>query len=233
MSHEPPMPDASAPGPPAAGEPPAAPLERALAEAALAQLAEGVIVADADGRIRFVNEAAARLHGVAALEVPVDRYADAYRLLTEDGRPYAPGGLPLARAARAGERVTEARWRIRRPDGSEIVAVGSARPVRGPDGRRLGAVLTVRDDAARLAAGAAERERDALAAQLRDAFEQSPVSTVVYDAAGHPLAVNPAFTRLWGVTLADVPRGYTVLATSYRSAARRARSSASCSPTRT
>ena len=205
------MPDASAPGSPAAGEPPTTPLPHALAEAALAQLAEGVIVADADGRIRFVNEAAARLHGTAALDVPVDRYAAVYRLFTEDGRPYEAAELPLARAVRTGETVTEARWRIRRPDGSEIVAVGSARPVRAPDGRQLGAVLTVRDDAARLAAGLAARERDAMAAQLRDAFDQSPVSTVVYDAAGHALAVNPAFTRLWGATLADVSPEYSVL----------------------
>jgi PAS domain S-box-containing protein len=63
------------------------------------------------------------------------------------------------------------------------------------------------DDVASLA-----RERDALAEQLRAAFLQSPVSTVVYDAAGRPLAVNPAFERLWGVGLADLPSGYSVLA---------------------
>ncbi|MGZ8469728.1 MAG: PAS domain-containing protein, partial [Gemmatirosa sp.] len=56
------------------------------------------------------------------------------------------------------------------------------------------------------------RERDALAEQLRVAFIQSPVSTIVYDAAGRALAVNPAFERLWGAGLADLPPGYSVLA---------------------
>ena len=42
-------------------------------------------------------------------------------------------------------------------------------------------------------------------------FAQSPFSTVIYDPRGHPLAVNPAFERLWGVTLDSVPAGYTVL----------------------
>jgi PAS domain S-box-containing protein len=55
------------------------------------------------------------------------------------------------------------------------------------------------------------RERDVLAEQLRAAFLQSPVSTIVYDAAGRPLAVNPAFERLWGARLADLPPGYSVL----------------------
>ncbi|AHG93157.1 PAS sensor protein (plasmid) [Gemmatirosa kalamazoonensis] len=51
-----------------------------------------------------------------------------------------------------------------------------------------------------------------LAERLRAAFEQTPVSTVVYDASGRPLAVNPAFERLWGAALSDVPAEYSVLA---------------------
>ena len=43
------------------------------------------------------------------------------------------------------------------------------------------------------------------------AFEQSPVSMVVYDADGRLLALNPAFERLWGVRMADAPPDYSVL----------------------
>jgi PAS domain S-box-containing protein len=45
----------------------------------------------------------------------------------------------------------------------------------------------------------------------RALFDQSPFSTVVYDAAGHPLAVNDAFEAMWGVSLDSVPPGYSVL----------------------
>jgi PAS domain S-box-containing protein len=45
----------------------------------------------------------------------------------------------------------------------------------------------------------------------RALFDQSPFSTVVYDAEGHPLAVNEAFEAMWGVDLESVPRGYSVL----------------------
>lgn len=45
----------------------------------------------------------------------------------------------------------------------------------------------------------------------RALFDQSPFSTVVYDASGHPVAVNDAFTELWGVSLQSVPADYSVL----------------------
>jgi PAS domain-containing protein len=47
-----------------------------LHAAILAQLTEGVIVADAQGQITYVNEAAERLHGVAKLGVPPSGYSD-------------------------------------------------------------------------------------------------------------------------------------------------------------
>lgn len=128
-----------------------------LLTAALAQLAEGVIVTDAAGRIIYVNDSAARLHGVRRLDVPPDQYTEIYHLLTEDGHPYPPSELPLARAVLRGDTVLDARWRIRRPDGTEILAVGSARPVLDADGKHLGAVLTLHDDTAREASAAAER----------------------------------------------------------------------------
>jgi PAS domain-containing protein len=45
----------------------------------------------------------------------------------------------------------------------------------------------------------------------RALIDQSPFSTVIYDAAGHPLAVNDAIEALWGVGLDSVLPGYSVL----------------------
>ncbi|MCJ2083540.1 ATP-binding protein [Methylobacterium sp. J-090] len=148
--------------------------------AILAQLAEGVIVTDTAGRITLVNEAAAAIHGVARLDVDPEDYSETYHLYMEDGTPYIPENLPLTRAVR-GETVRDARWRVRRPDGIEVLAIGSARPLVGRDGDRVGAVLTMRDDTARDAAERALRESEAelrelnatlserVAAQTRDA----------------------------------------------------------------
>ena len=133
--------------------------------ATLGQLAEGVIVTDAAGRITLINEAATRLHGVSRLDVAPDAYSATYSLLTEDGSPYASLDLPLARAVR-GETVLEARWRIRRPDDTEVLAVGNARPVLDEAGGQIGAVLTVRDDTDRKQAEDELREsRDRLAGE--------------------------------------------------------------------
>ena len=144
--------------------------------AILGQLAEGVIATDADGRISFVNAAAERLHGVASLHIAPDAYSETYHLLTEDGAPYPPADLPLARAVRAGETVREARWRVRRPDGSEVIAVGSAQPVVA-DGEQVGAVLTMRDDTARIEAEAALRSSESRFQAIADSIDQMVWST--------------------------------------------------------
>jgi two-component system, sensor histidine kinase PdtaS len=130
-------------------------------EAILGQLGEGVIVTDPNGRITFVNEAATRLHGVTRIDVEPDDYTEAYSLLTEFGEPHPIDDLPLTRAVRNAETVIDARWRIRRPDDTEVLAIGNARPVYAPDASLIGAVLTIRDDTSRHAA------EEALAEALR------------------------------------------------------------------
>ncbi len=127
-------------------------------EAILVQLGEGVIVTDPHGRITFVNEAATRLHGVTRFDVEPDGYTQAYSLLTEFGEPHPIESLPLTRAVRNAENVVDARWRIRRPDDTEVLAIGNARPVYARDATLTGAVLTIRDDTSRHAAEEALEE---------------------------------------------------------------------------
>jgi PAS domain S-box-containing protein len=134
--------------------------DRLGAAAVLEQIPDGVIVADRDGRIVFVNEAAERLHGVSSLGIGPEGYTEAYGLFTLSGEPFPSADLPLARAAR-GETVSEARWRIRRPDGSDLVAIGNARPYYDSAGVQQGAILTLRDDSARHAAELALAESEA------------------------------------------------------------------------
>lgn len=174
--------------------------------AILSQLAEGVIVADANGRLTFVNEAAARLHGVSELGVEPEHYSDAYHLFTEDGQPHPPLELPLSRALR-GETVEEARWRVRRPDGSSILAIGSARPIRDQAGEQIGAVLTLRDDTAREAAERALRENEARLRAITDNLPGGMVYQVRVDADGVGRSFNflsQSFEKLTGHTLDQV-----------------------------
>ena len=161
------------------------------ATALLDQIPDGLIVADADGAIVFVNAAAQRLHGVKRLGVTPDGYAEAYQLLTLDGAPFPADRLPLTRAV-AGETVADARWRIRRPDGSEIVAIGSAAPFLDSDGNRRGAMLTLRDDSARLAAEVALGESEE---RFRSIANVAPAPVWVTGPSGIEFA-NQAFAEI-------------------------------------
>ena len=131
-------------------------------DAVLEQMADGVIIAGPDGRIIRANPAADRLHGQPVIghrgssgELSIERF-NVRRL---DGTPYTPDELPLTRALHDGETVEGAEWMVQRPDGSLVRLLGSAAPLRRPDGRTIGAVLVMRD--------ITERER--LAEQLRQA----------------------------------------------------------------
>jgi len=175
-------------------------------DAILGQLAEGVIVTDPDGRVVFVNEAAIRHHGVEHLDVPPDDYAAAYHLFTEDGEPYPTAELPLVRAVLKGESVTGARWRIRRPDGSEVLAVGNARPVIGADGQKIGAVLTLRDETARVLAENRLMESET---RFRTVADSAPALIWMLDAEGKPSFVNRRYRTYFGIeSELDVVEGW-------------------------
>ena len=170
-----------------------------------AQLAEGAVVVDATGRILMVNAEAERIHGVAHLKIgPVD-YTKAYSLQTLDGAPHPSADLPLARALR-GETVSEARWRIVRPDGVSVLAIGSASPVRDEAGVQIGAVLTVRDDTARDVAEQELRrlnlglqaEIKARTAELSRAWELSADFLAICGLDGLMTACNPVWSRRLG-----------------------------------
>src|SRR3954467_4404685 len=108
--------------------------------ALLEQMPEGVIVADANGAIVFVNAAAAELHGLKRLGVVPDQYSETYNLLTLEGAPFPAAELPLARAVR-GETVIDARWPTPPPAGGDFVAIAPARPFLDETGLRRGAIL--------------------------------------------------------------------------------------------
>lgn len=146
----------------------------------LDQLREGIIVTDKRGAIRFVNEAARAMHGVAELDVEPAGYSERYHLFTIEGEPHPFDELPLAKAVR-GEAVFDASWIIRRPNGSEVYAVGSAKPLMDDGGEQIGAVLTIRDETAEFVAKSQLRESEET---VRAFFETAGIYTAVVDLDG-------------------------------------------------
>lgn len=113
-------------------------------EAILGQMADGVSILDADGRVIFINEAGARITGVARLGRHIEEYIQLDHVMTAEGEAAVPEETALIRALR-GETVINSISRLRRPDGIDIVIQASAAPVRAENGRSLGAVTTFRD----------------------------------------------------------------------------------------
>ena len=175
-------------------------------EAILSQLSEAVIVADPEGNLTFVNDAAEQLHGVRLLGFGPDEYSKRYHLLTEEGLPYPSSELPLARAVR-GETVVGSRWRIRRPDGSIALAEGSAKPFVAASGVRLGAVLTARDETKREQVQQQVRENEVRLRTLTDNLPGGAVYQLWVSADGSErkfIHLSQSYETLSGVPVADI-----------------------------
>jgi PAS domain S-box-containing protein len=173
-----------------------------LLQSILDSLAEGVMVADPDGRIILANPAAREILGFAA---PEDHFNQIQTLLdpfqAAAPTPRLPENLPLARALR-GEKVDEEiifLGQVRPPQGIWLSL--SARPLKDGDSARQGGVMVFRDITQRRQT---ELERDRLAAELQNErarleqiLQQMPIGVSIADApSGKLLFHNDEAVRL-------------------------------------
>jgi PAS domain S-box-containing protein len=114
--------------------------------AALASVADGIIVCDAEGRIVHFNAGALALYGMEAADLRPDQWSERLGLHLPDGEGLIPQDqLPLARALR-GEHVARMELRVRGKGATKIAwHEASAHPIRASDGTLRGAVVVVRD----------------------------------------------------------------------------------------
>lgn len=163
-----------------------------LLEAAMQQVAEGVIVVDREGRFLFWNEAAHRIVGMGPLGASPAEWSSAYGCFLPDTvTPYPSEQLPLTRAMR-GEHVREAEMFIRNPNNPEgsWISINSA-PLRGPKGELAGGVIVFRDVTAR-------READEVVRRLSKAVEKTTDAVFITDRNAVIEYVNPAFEAITG-----------------------------------
>ncbi|HEV3374486.1 MAG TPA: response regulator [Candidatus Acidoferrum sp.] len=120
--------------------------QKELLQLILGSIADGVVVADANGKFLLFNAAAERLVGIGAINAPPDQWSQRYGSFRPDGVTlFPPDELPLVRAMR-GESVDAIEVFIRNaqmPEGRLLSIAG--RPLRGADGSLQGGVVVFHD----------------------------------------------------------------------------------------
>jgi PAS domain S-box-containing protein len=112
--------------------------------AVLDQMADGVIVVDADGRLERSNASAQELLGSDLADSPVHEWPARFDLVSPDSRPLSPAEFPLVRAM-GGERVRRATFIARSDWGAERHLSSSAGPILSRSGNPAGAAMVLRD----------------------------------------------------------------------------------------
>ncbi len=120
--------------------------QKELLQLILESIADGVVVADSNGKFLFFNAAAEQVLGIGATDTTPDQWSDHYGSYLPDAlTPYPPNELPLVRAMR-GETVDAVELFTRNakvPDGRLLSITG--RPLRSEDGALQGGVVVFHD----------------------------------------------------------------------------------------
>jgi PAS domain S-box-containing protein len=164
-------------------------------------LAEGVVIADANGQFLFFNRAAQAILGVSTEDVTLLHWSEIHDCYRPDGiTPFPAQDLPMARAL-AGEVVDDTEIFIRNtrhPDGIYILVKAS--PFRNEADEIRGGIAVVHNISKRKATEQKIRT-------LTNAVEQTADSIVITNTAGRIEYVNPAFELTTGYTREEMIGG--------------------------
>ncbi|EPS1225294.1 MULTISPECIES: ATP-binding protein [Burkholderia] len=162
-------------------------------EAVLGALPHGVIATDPNGRLTYLNAAAAALVGCRPDDAIGRPARDVLRIVDHDGRRVQT--TPLDHALGGAGATSDRHW-LQAGSGEPVPIVAVASPIGDGDGNLDGAVLLLRD------AGADRARVDA--SRLQHAVvEAAPDAIVGIDGDGRIASWNPAAQRIFGYDEAD------------------------------
>ena len=153
--------------------------QKELFQLILQSIADGVVVADLNGKFLLFNAAAEHVLGIGATQTTPDKWSEQYGVYLPDSlTPYPAGQLPLARAIR-GENVDAVEVFIRNPRVPEgrLLSI-HGRPLKRADGALQGGVTVFHDMTERKRAEQALRQSEQRYHLL---FDSNPHPVWVYD----------------------------------------------------
>ncbi|HVX12382.1 MAG TPA: PAS domain S-box protein [Pirellulales bacterium] len=145
--------------------------ERERLRVTLASIGDAVIATNAEGRVEFLNEVAARLVGATAVEAMGSPLADIFHIVNAETR--RPVENPALRALEEGMIIGLANHTVLiSKDGTERPIDDSAAPIRDANGDVIGCVLVFRDVTEREMAEQAIRRSEQQFRYLAEALPQ-------------------------------------------------------------
>jgi two-component system phosphate regulon sensor histidine kinase PhoR len=166
---------------------------------------DSVAVADASGRIVYLNEAWRQLMGAAdqaeAIHMGNREFARDVHHTRVDGSPVNQDDFAITRALR-GEVVKDVEIILNYGNGKVVWVQTSASPLRNPDGKLIGAVDSSHD-VTRMRTLEREHQRERILSERR-AHELEAVITsmadavIITDSNGRTILANPMYTSLLG-----------------------------------
>jgi PAS domain S-box-containing protein len=157
---------------------------------AIEALPAAIYMTDAEGRITFYNEAAAKLWGCRP-ELGESKFCGSWKLYWPDGTPLSHDECPMAMALRQKRPIHGKEAVAERPDGTRIHFIPYPTPLFDPTGSLTGAVNMLVDISERRRA---EQDNQRLAA-IVEASEDAIISK---DLSGIVTSWNPGAERLLG-----------------------------------
>jgi len=157
---------------------------------------EGINGVDMQGRITFVNPAAAQMVGWTQEEMLGQNQHSLMHHKREDGSGFPEQECPMALACYEGRPLQGSEELFWRKDGSSFYAEYTCSPIR-EDGELVGAVVLYKDVTER-------RQAEDQLLKLSQAVMQSPVAIMITDPYGNIEFVNPRFTQTTGYAVEEV-----------------------------
>ena len=166
-----------------------------LLDAVLETIDVGVIACSGSGELTLFNRAAREFHGLPARATFPDQWAQQYDLFAGDGvSPLEKKDIPLFRALQ-GEIVDGAEMAIRPKTGMAKFFLASGRPLLGPNGKKLGAVVAMQDVSERRET---QQQLAANAQRLRAITDNLPILISQIDKNETFLFLNKRAERFYG-----------------------------------